>query len=297
MILCVYALSLFIIDLIQLSWHCFIATIAAIYNLIIWPVKKSLKGEIILVTGAGHGVGRELAFEFSQRGGQLVLWDIDENGLRQALSDIKKANGKAACYKCDVTDREAVKQTALKVREEIGNITILVNNAGILYSKPFENCSYENIRKTIEVNLMAHFWTIQEFLPKMMEMNHGHIVAMSSLGAKVAIPNLLPCCTSKFAVTGLMEALGEELRYYKKPNIFLTTVYPFIINTGYPLLNPLIEPDFAAQKIINEVQRNAEHVYIPFHWEYLVRFMPLLPRKVQKLVFDFFDVGVNPQRD
>ncbi|KAH9628422.1 hypothetical protein HF086_015952 [Spodoptera exigua] len=115
-------------------------------------------------------------------------------------------------YRCDVTDREAIAVLAEKIRREVGEVTMLVNNAGIMPCKPLLQTSEKEIRTSFEVNIIAHLWLLQTFLPSMMERNHGHIVAMSSMAGVVGLRNLVPYCATKFAVRGLMEALHEELR-------------------------------------------------------------------------------------
>jgi len=301
-----FTASLFFIDVVQLVWRCFFATLWSIFHLFIRPAKKPLNGETVLITGAAHGIGRELALEFGRKGASLVLWDVNEEGLEQAAADVRKLNVKAAAYRCDVTDRDSVKNVALRVWEEVGNVTILVNNAGILSAKPFISHTPSHFRKIMEVNVMSHYWTIMEFLPKMIEMCHGHIVAMSSFAGKCPVPNLVPYCTSKYAVTGLMDSLSEELRYYQKgPNVQFTSVYPIIVNTGmvkdprikYAWFAPIFEPADIAKTVVDGVQRNEAHIYIPKSYGIYLKVMQLLPRRVQMLVYDFLDSGVNPQED
>lgn len=111
---------------------------------------------------------------------------------------------------------------------------------------------------------------IQEFLPGMKKMNHGHIVALSSMAGLIGLRNLVPYCASKFAVRGLMEALKEELRQ-ENYNIMTTTVYPYMVNTGlckkpfikFPSLMPLLEPKDVAQCIMSAQRRDVFHVTIP----------------------------------
>ena len=109
-------------------------------------------------------------------------------------------------------------ETGDKVLKEVGDVTILVNNAGIMPQHEVLKHSEMEVRKIYEINTIAHYWMFQAFLPKMMEKNHGHIVALSSIAGVVGLNNLVPYCGSKFAVRGSMEALSEELRAHSRGN-------------------------------------------------------------------------------
>lgn len=112
----------------------------------------------------------------------------------------------------DVTIREKVLEVGSKVLREVGDISILVNNAGIMPQHEILKHSEAEVRKMYEINVFAHYWLFQAFLPKMMEKNEGHIVALSSIAGVVGLNNLVPYCGTKFAVRGSMEALSEEIR-------------------------------------------------------------------------------------
>lgn len=112
----------------------------------------------------------------------------------------------------DVTNREKVLETGSLVFKDVGAVTILVNNAGIMPQHDFLMHTEGEIRKIIEINTVAHFWMFQAFLPKMIEANRGHIVALSSMAGLMGFQNLVPYCGSKFAVRGIQEAMAEELR-------------------------------------------------------------------------------------
>ncbi|KAI8438944.1 hypothetical protein MSG28_011260 [Choristoneura fumiferana] len=184
----------------------------SMYQLAVPPEPKSVEGEIILITGAGHGMGREVALRFAKLGGTIVCIDINAAGNQETVDMIKANQGKAHRFECDVTDSAAVSALAERVRREVGEVTMLINNAGIMPCKPLAQHAEKEIRTMFEVNVLAHFWMLQAFLPSMMERNHGHIVAMSSMAGILGLRNLVPYCASKFAVRGMMEALHEEMR-------------------------------------------------------------------------------------
>lgn len=120
--------------------------------------KKSVADKIVVITGAGSGIGRETAIRFAHEGATLVLWDVDAAGNSKTAKLVRECGVKAFTYTCDVTKSEEVYRVAKRVKEEVGKVFILVNNAGIVAGKPFLDLKDEEIRKTMEVNTMAHFW-------------------------------------------------------------------------------------------------------------------------------------------
>ncbi|CAD1474449.1 unnamed protein product, partial [Heterotrigona itama] len=223
-----------------------------IYKLCIPLPEKNVTGEVVLITGSGHGIGKELALKYASLGATIVCWDINEQGNNETVEEIKQ-NGvsKAYGYKyvqetynlffdikyklCDVSNREEVIKTAEKVKKEVGDVTILINNAGIMPCQLFTKHTPEQIKRIFDINIMAHFWVLQTFLPNMIQNNYGHIVSISSVAGLFGLSNVVPYCSSKFAVRGLMEALCEELRVQnenKPSNIKFTTIYPYMVNTG-----------------------------------------------------------------
>ncbi|KAG6441858.1 hypothetical protein O3G_MSEX002081 [Manduca sexta] len=280
-----------------LTWfHC-------LYQFFVPQEPKSVSGEIILITGAGHGMGRETAMRFARLGGIIVCVDINPAGNQETVDMIKENKGKAHRYECDVTDRDAVNALAEKIRREVGEVTMLVNNAGIMPCKPLLQQSVKEIRSTFDVNILAHLWLLQAFLPSMMERNHGHIVAMSSMAGVVGLRNLVPYCATKFAVKGLMEALHEELREDPRDfsGIKFTVIYPYIVDTGlcknpkikFPSLMKILTPQEASDSIVDAVRRNYFEITIPSSLYYINTICRLFPRAVPIYLKDFLDSGLE----
>ncbi|CAG9796330.1 unnamed protein product [Diatraea saccharalis] len=277
--------------------------IYCIYEFFVPPEPKSVKGEIILITGSGHGMGRETALRLGNLGGIVICVDINAENNQETVDMIKEDKGKAHPYVCDVTDREAVNALAEKVRREVGEVTMLVNNAGIMPCKPLLQHSEKEIRSVFEVNILAHHWLVQAFLPSMMERNHGHIVGLSSMAGVVGLRNLVPYCATKFAVCGFMEALHEELREDPRDfsGIKLTVICPFIIDTGlckkprvkYPSLIKILTPGEAADKIVDAIRRNYHEITIPSSLYYINQMCRTMPRRVPLYLKDFLDSGLD----
>lgn len=94
----------------------------------------------------------------------------------------------------DVTNREKVIEAGKKVESEVGTVTILINNAGIMPQHELLKHTEKEIRMIFEINVLAHFWMFEAFLPKMIERNYGHIVALSSMAGAIGLVNLVPYC-------------------------------------------------------------------------------------------------------
>ena len=119
--------------------------------------KKSIKGQRVLITGAGSGVGRELAIEFSKHATTLILVDINRPALLQTEKLLDRCSP-VFIYDCDVSDYKKVYEMAKQVQKDAGDVDILVNNAGIVNGEFLWDLSEENIIKTMGVNALAHFW-------------------------------------------------------------------------------------------------------------------------------------------
>lgn len=177
---------------------------------------KDVSGEIVFITGAGHGIGRELTLKYVEQGSDVICVDINEESNKETVALAQKIKkGRAFGYVCDVTDRDAVLATADKIRREVGHVSVIVNNAGIMPCHPLDKTSHQEIRKMFDVNTMAHFWIFEAFLPYMKEKNRGHLISISSIAGLIGSSNVVPYSATKFAVRGMMEALYEELREQK----------------------------------------------------------------------------------
>eukprot|EP00124_Ichthyophonus_hoferi_P003988 Ihof_evm4s391 gene=Ihof_evmTU4s391 len=226
--------------------------------LVLWvfPQRKSIKDEVVLITGGGSGIGRLMALKMADLGAVLVLWDVNEKALQGVTEEIKTKGGRAVYYRVDVTDAEAVNEAAKKVVETVGPVTILVNNAGIVSGKRLLDITNEQMRRTLNVNCISHFWTVRAFLPSMIAANHGHVVTVASAAGLIGTPGLVDYCASKFGAVGFTESLRNELMRLDKPGVKTLLVCPFFISTGlfegaktkFPYLLPILEPEYAADK-------------------------------------------------
>ncbi|KAL9970363.1 hypothetical protein ACROYT_G022721 [Oculina patagonica] len=259
--------------------------------------RKNLRKDTALVTGAASGIGRLIALRLAAKGCRMVIWDVNYDGLEVVAKEIEGAGGVAHPYKCNLRDRNEIYKTAKKVKEEVGEVTLLVNNAGIVTGKKLLDSSDEEILATFDVNSLAHFWTIKEFLPSMIQHNRGHIVSIASIAGCVGLAGAVDYCSSKFAAVGLMASLRQELASQGKTGIQFTTVCPSLINTGmfdgvrfrFPHLLgfSVLTPQYAASKIVDAIEKNQTVLMMP-RGAYLANAAQhLLPEKATDLLLTF----------
>jgi len=244
---------------------------------------KSIKGQVVLVTGGGSGIGRLMCLRLARLGATVVTWDINKAGNEETVDMIKKEGHKAVSYTVDMSNREAIYQSASKTAEEIGPVTILVNNAGIVSGTSLLDTPDNKITKTFEVNTLAHFWTVKAFLPTMIKHKLGHIVNVASLAGTSGTNKLVDYCASKFACVGMDEALRVELNISGHSDYIKTTVVcPYYISTGMfsgvqSKIIPILEPEYVADNVVRAILTNTEVLLLPWWSQYLIVLKTLLP--------------------
>lgn len=164
-----------------------LAYVEAILSVFTQVKRKSISGQNVLITGSGHGLGREMALKFAHQNTNIVLVDINkqnnEKVKEELQSDAKRSNRsiKVMSYSIDLRDEKQVAELAERIRKEVGDIDILVNNAGIVQCLPFLELEPKLVERTFQVNILAHIWTVKHFLPSMLKNQRGHIVSISSI--------------------------------------------------------------------------------------------------------------------
>lgn len=264
-------------------------------------IMMDLSAKNVLVTGAASGIGRLIATKMAARGAHVVLWDLNDEGLRDLEKTLESGPGSALSYHCDLSDPGAIQETAKEVTARVGPLDVLVNNAGIVTGKTLLEASEEEIRRTFAINTLALFWTTRAFLPAMLEANRGRIVTIASAGGIVGTPRMTDYCASKFAAVGFDEALRLELRHQGKA-VTTTVVCPYYVNTGmfagvktrFPWLLPILEPEQVAERVVQAVVKGRRRVLMPW-FVYAVYPTRLLPIPWFDGVMGFF--GINRSMD
>lgn len=259
---------------------------------------KDVKGKTALVTGGAGGMGFNWAECFARDGANLVIWDIHEDRLTEAAGKLRAYGVDVITQMVDVSDREAVYRAALKVQAETGGVDVLVNNAGIVFSKPFLQTPDEQLSATIEVDLKALFWTTKAFLPRMLEKGAGHIINVSSASGFVGVPLMPAYVASKWGVIGLTESLRYELA--DEP-IGFTLFCPSFVDTGMfegarpPLLTRMLKPEKVVERAYQGFRSGEYFIMEPF----MVKLTPALKGILPTRIFDFVarTLGVTKTMD
>jgi NAD(P)-dependent dehydrogenase (short-subunit alcohol dehydrogenase family) len=165
---------------------------------------------VVVVTGAGSGIGRSLALQLAAKGATLALSDINEEGLEETAA-LMDADTRLRIYRLDVAKREAVLQHAEDVRRDFGTAHYLINNAGATVVGTIAHLSIDEIEWQLGINLWGVIYGTKAFLPMMLAQREGCIVNISSVFGMVGFPAQGAYNISKFGVRGLTECLWSEL--------------------------------------------------------------------------------------
>lgn len=293
-----------LLELLLVTLKVLWAFVQAAGRWLVRPREKSVAGKLCLVTGAGGSLGRLFALELARRRAVLVLWDINSQSNEETAelvravyrdiqaSDAQRQASEAASrgavveeevtpchnlevytYTCDVGRRESVYQCAEQVRREVGDVFLLLNNAGVVSGHHLLECPDELIERTMMVNCHAHFWTTKAFLPKMLDMNHGHIVTVASSLGLFSTAGVEDYCASKFGAVGFHESLSHEIKAADKDGVKTTLVCPYLVDTGMfrgcrirkeiePFLPPL-KPDYCVKQAIRAILTDQPMICTP----------------------------------
>jgi NAD(P)-dependent dehydrogenase (short-subunit alcohol dehydrogenase family) len=196
----------------------------------------TLRDKVVVITGAGSGIGRALALRSARGGALLALSDWDADGLAETVRLVEQAGVSAQTPKVrhdvvDVSDRAAVAAWADGVVEEFGRVNLVVNNAGVTATGDFTELSYEDLDWIVGINFHGVVHGSKEFLPHLIASGDGALVNISSLFGLVSVPGQSAYNATKYAVRGLTEAIREEMLVAGHP-VTVTCVHPGGIRTG-----------------------------------------------------------------
>lgn len=213
---------------------------------------KSVAGKNVLVTGAAMGMGRLFAERaVAEHARSVVLWDVNEAALNETLATMETGSSAVSGYIVDLGDPEQVRVTAEAVLADLGEIHVLINNAGVVRGNKFfwETDSVRDTKLTIDVNTLAPMYVAREFLPTMVaSAQECRLVNLASAAGFTPNPRMAAYAGSKWAVIGWSDSVRLELKQAGIDHVKVTTVCPYYVNTGMfdgaksaPLL-PILEP-------------------------------------------------------
>ncbi len=196
-----------------------------------WRRAYTLRGKGVLITGGSRGLGLVLAHEFGRAGARVAICARDAASLTRAQGELAARGIDAFAVRTDVTEKAQVDALVQAVRERLGRVDVLVNNAGTIAVGPIEVMTLADYEKAMRLHFWAPLYTTLAVLQEMRRRGEGRIVNIASVGGKLSPPHLLPYNASKFALVGLSEGCRAELA---KDGVLVTTVCPGLMRTGSP---------------------------------------------------------------
>lgn len=193
---------------------------------------RSFNGRVVVITGAGSGIGRALATNLAARGARLALSDIDDAGLAETVELARRAGAREVrSDRLDVSDRAAFAAYAAAVAGHFDRVHVVVNNAGVALAGDLTDLDYGDMDWIMGINFWGVVHGTKEFLPHLIASGDGHLVNISSLFGLVSMPGQSMYNAAKYAVRGLSEAVREEMLVAGHP-VGVTVVHPGGIKTA-----------------------------------------------------------------
>lgn len=240
-----------------------------------------MQGKVVVVTGAGAGIGRAVARRFGQDGCKVALLSRGEEALEGAKRDVEGAGGTALAIPTDVADAAAVEAAAERVERELGPIDVWVNDAMTTVFAFFEEIEPEEYRRATDVTYHGTVWGTRVALKRMLARDRGTVVLVGSALAYQGIPLQAPYCGAKHAIKGFFDSVRAELRH-KGSNVHVTMVQLPGLNTpqfdhcrgktpGHPQpVAPVYQPEVAADAVYWAAQHRRRQAYVGISTVYTV---------------------------
>jgi all-trans-retinol dehydrogenase (NAD+) len=272
---------------------------------------RTVQGAQVLITGAAGGMGRMYAERaVAERAASVTLWDRDAAALARTADELgARSRGRTGIrsYVVDVGDLGAIAKTAQRVRRDVGNPDVLINNAGIVRGNRYfwETDNGEDTRPTMQVNALAPMYITREFITGMIANAYrpSRIVNIASAAGTLANPRMAVYAASKAALIGWSDSLRLELEQADHTNVKVTTVTPSYISTGMftgargPALAPVLEPGYVVDRVWRAMLDGAPLVELPWSVGLSRALRGLLPtRMFDRIVGDGFGVYRSMER-
>lgn len=249
-----------------------------------------IKDAVVVITGGASGIGKIMGRMALEKGAKaLAIWDINETNLAAVVEE-HSALGTVKGYKVDVSDYEAVKAAYAATVSDLGDVDLLINNAGVVTTnKTFDENTQRDIDLTITINTIAPMYVALAMLPDMIRRDRGHVLNITSAAGLLANPRMSVYAASKWAAMGWSDSVWIELKE-KKSNVRITTFAPYFINTGMfdgvkSWFFPILDPEKTAKRALRAVERNKRFQGMPFAFRF-ARFMQgLLPMRGADYIF------------
>lgn len=233
---------------------------------------RTVEGKSILITGAAMGMGKHYArLAASENAKAIVLWDVNETTLRATAEELRKDGANVHEDVVDVSKLDEIVETAAMIRKDVGDIDILINNAGVIRGKYFwDHDHVADIQSTMAVNALAPMHITREFLPGMIEGGReSRVVNITSAAGLLSNPKMSVYCGSKWAATGWSDSVRLELKQAGHDHVKVTTVCPSYISTGMfegakaPLFTPILKPEVVANRVWTAMKTGKPFLTMP----------------------------------
>lgn len=264
---------------------------------------KTLEGRVAVVTGAASGIGLSTSEHLAAAGCDLALVDVDRDGAARTASAIERLGRRASVHAVDVADIEQMRRLPEAVIREHGAAHILVNNAGVVVARSFEDHTLDDLGWIVSINFWGVVYGCHFFLPHLRQHDEAHVVNLSSMAGFVGLPMQTSYCATKFAVRGFSESLQAELA---GSSVGVTTVFPGATRTNVlrssrhsneeqmATLTRLMarytrRPDAVASRIVAAIRRDRARVIVGAEahaTEWLQRLAPAVPGLLLGFGFD-----------
>ena len=258
-----------------------------------------VQNKVIVVTGGGSGMGRELVLNLLLQGTKVVAIDINEVSLRETVDLAGRKDGSLSTFVVDISNRNSVEKLLNDAIVQFGCVDGIINNAGII--QPFvkvNDLNYELIQRVMNINFYGTLYMIKTFLPHLLTRPEAHIVNVSSMGGFLPVPGQTIYGASKAAVKLLAEGLHSELA---DTNVKVTVVFPGAVNTKITKNSGLkifaasaaenksmktLSASRAAEIIVNGMESDRYRVLLGKDAKFMDRFYRLNPKAAAKLISD-----------
>ncbi len=257
---------------------------------------KTAADKTVLITGAAMGLGKLFAQRaVAENAAAVVLWDINPEALKDTAAELEAAGGNVHHYVVDVSSATSIAKAAKLVRNEVGAIDILFNNAGIVRGNGYfwETKNRKDIAQTIAINSVAPMLVALEFLPAMVESgNESRIVNIASSAGLVANPRMSVYAASKWAAVGWSDSVRLELEQAGHDHVKITTVCPTYINTGMfdgakkIFLTPMLEQEQVVDATWSEMVKGGPFAILPWTSKLNKVLTGVLPVKLRDIYLD-----------
>lgn len=258
-----------------------------------------LEGKVIVITGGGSGMGREIALQLLKKGAKVAIADINEESMAETVKLAGGSNNNISTHVLNIANREAVEAFPEIVIKSHGTVDGIINNAGIIQPFiPVNELGYDKIERIMNINFYGTLYMIKSFLPYLLKRPEAHIANTSSMGGFIPFPGQTFYGASKAAIKLLSEGLYAEL---KDTKVGVTVIFPGAVNTNImsnsgvtskatetdsknAQTNQAMAADKAAEIIIKAIEENKFHILVGKDARFLNLFYRFNPRKAVNFI-------------